>query len=140
MLSISRVAEIHARIPNTHLVMHGASSVPQDLIQIINDNGGQIPETYGVPVADIQKAIKSGVRKVNVDTDLRLAATAAVRQVLRENPEAFDPRLYNKAAQKAMQKICEERFESFGCAGRASDIQVKSMADMVSFYTNKEGA
>src|SRR5690606_3648765 len=110
ILAIDRVKEIHARIPNTHLVMHGSSSVPQDLLAIIREFGGDMKETYGVPVEEIQEAIKYGVRKVNIDTDIRLAMTAAIRQFMAENPSKFDPREYLKPARAAAKKICVERY------------------------------
>ncbi len=123
ILAIERIKQIHKRIPNTHLVMHGSSSVPQDLLAEIRKYGGQMKETYGVPVEEIQEAIKHGVRKVNIDTDIRLAMTAAVRKFLAENPSAFDPRDYLKPARAAAKAICKQRYQQFGCAGRASQIQ-----------------
>src|SRR5207237_6264598 len=123
ILAIDRIKAIHARIPNTHLVMHGSSSVPQDLLQIIRDHGGDMKETYGVPVEEIQEGIKHGVRKVNIDTDIRLAMTGAIRQYFAENPEKFDPRDYLKPAMAAAKKICVQRYQEFGSAGQASKIK-----------------
>lgn len=123
ILAIDRVKAIHARIPNTHLVMHGSSSVPQDLLEIIRQYGGDMKETYGVPVEEIQTAIKFGVRKINIDTDIRLAMTGAVRKFLFENPSKFDPREFNKPAREAAKFVCKARFEAFGCAGQASRIK-----------------
>ena len=134
VLDIERIKEINARIPNTHLVMHGSSSVPQDWLAVINEFGGNMPETYGVPVAEIVEGIKHGVRKVNIDTDLRLAATGAIRRFLAQNPQAFDPRQYNKEAIKAMNAICKERYEAFGCAGQASKIKPISLEKMAEQY------
>lgn len=135
ILDIERIKAIHKRIPNTHLVMHGSSSVPQEWLAVINEFGGKMPETYGVPISEIQQGIKHGVRKVNIDTDLRLAATGAVRRYLAQNPDGFDPRGYLKAAMTAMQDICTARFEAFGTAGQASKIsQVLSVHAMASQY------
>jgi len=134
ILAIDRIKEIHARIPNTHLVMHGSSSVPQDWLKIINDYGGDMGETYGVPVEEIAEGIKNGVRKVNIDTDLRMASTGAVRKHLAENPKNFDPRKYLKATTQAMKEICRLRYEAFGTAGNASKIKVTSLEDMVKLY------
>ncbi len=117
ILAIERIKEIHRRIPNTHLVMHGSSSVPQDLLAEIRKYGGDMKETYGVPVEEIQEAIKHGVRKINIDTDVRLAMTAAIRRFFAENPEKFDPREYLKPAREAAKKICRQRYVEFGCAG-----------------------
>jgi fructose-bisphosphate aldolase class II len=119
-LSIQRIKEIHARIPDTHLVMHGSSSVPQEWLEVINRYGGQIPETYGVPVEEIVEGIKHGVRKVNIDTDLRLASTGAVRRFMAENPSEFDPRKFLKETVTAMRDLCIARYEAFGTAGNAS--------------------
>ena len=121
-LAIERVKEIHARIPTTHLVMHGSSSVPQDWLAIINEYGGNMGETYGVPVEEIVEGIQHGVRKVNIDTDLRMASTGAIRKFLAENRKEFDPRKYLTAATKAMKEICVARYEAFGTAGNASKI------------------
>ncbi len=123
ILAIWRIKEIHARIPNTHLVMHGSSSVPQELLAEIREFGGDMKETYGVPVEEIQEAIKHGVRKINIDTDIRLAMTGAIRRFFAENPSKFDPREYLKPAREAAKKVCEARFEAFGCAGQASKIK-----------------
>jgi fructose-bisphosphate aldolase, class II len=138
VLAISRIEEIHNRLPNTHLVMHGSSSVPEDLIAIINKFGGKIPETYGVPLEEIQKGIKCGVRKVNIDTDNRLAITAAVREALAAKPEEFDPRHFLKPSIKYMQKVCTERYEAFWSAGKASSIKVVSLDDFAVKYAKGE--
>ncbi|MCK9507464.1 MAG: fructose-bisphosphate aldolase class II [Pigmentiphaga sp.] len=135
ILAIDRVKEIHARIPNTHLVMHGSSSVPQDLLAIIREFGGDMKETYGVPVEEIQEAIKYGVRKVNIDTDIRLAMTAAIRQFMAENPSKFDPREYLKPARAAAKKICVERYTQFGTAGNASKIKAIPLDEIAAQYT-----
>ena len=134
ILAISRIKEINESIPNTHLVMHGASSVPSELIKEINHYGGNISETYGVPVDQIIKAIKYGVRKINIDTDLRLAATAAIRSFLVSNKSEFDPRKYNVIAKNGMKKICKQRFEEFNSAGNASLIKPVSLEDMANQY------
>ena len=123
ILAIDRIQAIHKRIPNTHLVMHGSSSVPQDLLAKIRQFGGDMKETYGVPVEEIQKAIKFGVRKINIDTDIRLAMTAAVRQFMHENPEKFDAREWLKPAREAAKQICKERYIQFGCEGQGSKIK-----------------
>ncbi len=123
VLAMSRIEEIHRRLPNTHLVMHGSSSVPQELQDIINKYGGQMKQTYGVPVEEIQRGIKSGVRKINVDTDCRMAITGAIRKVLMESPEKFDPRDYLKPARTAMKQVCVARMVAFGQAGNASKIR-----------------
>ena len=123
MLAISRIAEIHKAIPNTHLVMHGSSSVPQEWLEMINKFGGQIPETYGVPVEEIQEGIRNGVRKVNIDTDNRLAFTAAVREAAAADPANFDPRHFNKPARKYMKQVCLDRYTQFWAAGNASKIK-----------------
>ncbi len=125
VLAMDRIIEIHKRLPNCHLVMHGSSSVPQDLQDIINQNGGKIKQTWGVPVEEIQLGIKHGVRKINVDTDNRLAMTAAIRKVLWQNPEKFDPRDYLKPARTAMKEICKLRMVQFGQAGHAKKIRQK---------------
>ena len=138
ILAIERVKEIHARIPNTHLVMHGSSSVPQEWLQIINSYGGDMGETYGVPVEEIAEGIRHGVRKVNIDTDLRMASTGAVRKFLVENPKNFDPRKFLKASTKAMQDICLARFEVFGCVGKASRIKPVSLEAMTQRYASGE--
>lgn len=136
ILAIERIKEIHARIPDTHLVMHGSSSVPQDWLKIINEFGGEIAETYGVPVEEIQEGIKHGVRKINIDTDLRLASTGAIRRFLAQNPSEFDPRKYLDVATKAMSEICKARYEQFGTAGQASKIKVISLEKMTQRYQN----
>ena len=138
ILAISRVKEIHARIPNTHLVMHGSSSVPQDLLALINRYGGQMKETYGVPVAEIQEAIKHGVRKINIDTDIRLAMTAAVRQFQAENPDKFDMREWMKPAREAAKAICRQRYLEFGCEGQAGTIKGVPLAVMAEQYARGE--
>jgi len=133
ILAIDRIREIHSKIPDTHLVMHGSSSVPQDWLAVINEFGGAIPETYGVPVEQIVEGIKHGVRKVNIDTDLRLASTGAVRRFLAENPSEFDPRKFLAVTINAMQTLCQARYEAFGAAGNASKIRpvgLEAMADM----------
>ncbi|MDM7858473.1 class II fructose-bisphosphate aldolase [Thiopseudomonas acetoxidans] len=137
-LAIERIKEIHARIPNTHLVMHGSSSVPQDWLAIINEYGGDIGETYGVPVDEIVEGIKHGVRKVNIDTDLRLASTGAIRRYLAQNPSEFDPRKYLAETVKAMRDICIARYEAFGAAGNASKITPISMEIMYQRYASGE--
>ena len=135
ILAISRIKEIHAKIPNTHLVMHGSSSVPQEWLAIINEFGGEIPETYGVPVSEIQEGIRHGVRKVNIDTDLRLASTGAARKFLAENPSEFDPRKFLIPTMTAMKGIVKDRLEAFGCAGQVSNIgKVYSLEEMASKY------
>ncbi len=134
ILAIDRIKEIHNRIPNTHLVMHGSSSVPQDWLAVINEFGGEIPETYGVPVEQIQEGIKNGVRKVNIDTDLRLASTGAIRRFMAQNPAEFDPRKYLKESTKAMYDICKARYEAFGAAGNASKIKPVSLEVMFNRY------
>ncbi len=138
ILAIDRIKEIHRRIPTTHLVMHGSSSVPQEWLKIINDFGGDIGETYGVPVEQIVEGIKHGVRKVNIDTDLRLAATGAVRRHLANNPKNFDPRKFLQASTDAMYDICKARYEAFGCAGQASKIKVISLEQMFKRYERGE--
>ncbi len=134
VLSIDTIRKIHAKLPNTHLVMHGSSSVPQELQDIINAYGGKMKQTFGVPVEEIQEGIKNGVRKVNVDTDNRMAITGAIRKVLAESPEKFDPRDYLKPARDAMKKVCIDRMVAFGQAGWADKIKVKSLSEMVCFY------
>jgi fructose-bisphosphate aldolase, class II len=138
ILAIDRIKAIHARIPNTHLVMHGSSSVPQDLLDIIRANGGEMKETYGVPVAEIQEGIKHGVRKINIDTDIRLAMTASIRKFMNENKSHFDPRDYLKPARAAAKKICIERYQQFGCAGQASKIKPIGMSVMAEKYAKGE--
>ena len=136
ILRIDRIREIHARIPNTHLVMHGSSSVPQDWLEIINSYGGDMGQTYGVPVEEIQEGIKHGVRKVNIDTDLRMASTGAIRKHLVENKSNFDPRKFLKESTKAMKEICKARYEAFGCAGHASKIKASSLETMFQLYAS----
>ncbi|MCB1881494.1 MAG: fructose-bisphosphate aldolase class II [Gammaproteobacteria bacterium] len=138
ILRIDRVKEIHARIPNTHLVMHGSSSVPQEWLQIINSYGGDMGQTYGVPVAEIVEGIKHGVRKVNIDTDLRMASTGSIRRHLHENTANFDPRKFLKESTKGMKEICKARYEAFGCAGHASKIRAKSLESMFMLYASGE--
>jgi fructose-bisphosphate aldolase class II len=136
VLAMSRIEEIHKRLPNCHLVMHGSSSVPQDLQDIINKYGGKLKQTWGVPVEEIQKGIKNGVRKINVDTDNRLAMTGAVRQVLALSPEKFDPRDWLKPARDAMKKVCLDRIVAFGQAGRARSIRSVTLAEMAKVYSS----
>lgn len=134
VLNIARIEEIHAKLPNCHLVMHGSSSVPQNLLAEINKYGGTMKQTFGVPVEEIQRGIRAGVRKVNVDTDCRLAMTAAIRKHLAEHPDDFDPRGYLKPARAAMQAICEERMQQFGQAGWAPKVPYVSLEEMVKRY------
>lgn len=134
ILAIERIKEIHAALPNTHLVMHGSSSVPQEWLQVINAHGGAIGETYGVPVEQLVDAIKHGVRKINIDTDLRLASTGAIRQFIAENPAEFDPRKYFSKTIEAMKEVCISRYEAFGTAGNASKIRPISLEKMVERY------
>lgn len=134
ILSIQRIKDIHARLPNTHLVMHGSSSVPQELLAEIREFGGDMKETYGVPVEEIQEAIKYGVRKINIDTDIRLAMTGAIRRFLAENPSKFDPREYNKPAREAAKQVCIARYEAFGTAGNASKIKPVGLSEMAALY------
>ncbi len=136
ILAIDRIKAIHERIPDTHLVMHGSSSVPQEWLAIINEYGGEIPETYGVPVEQIQEGIKHGVRKVNIDTDLRLASTGAIRRFLAHNKAEFDPRKYLNETIKAMADICVARYEAFGTAGNASKIKPVSLDVMFERYAS----
>jgi len=138
ILAIDRIKEIHARIPNTHLVMHGSSSVPQDWLAIINEYGGDMGETYGVPVEEIVEGIKHGVRKVNIDTDLRMASTGAIRKHLHENKANFDPRKFLAAATKGMKDICKDRYEAFSTAGNASKIRALSLDAMTDRYLSGE--
>ena len=138
ILAIDRIKEIHARIPNTHLVMHGSSSVPQELLAEIREFGGDMKETYGVPVEEIVNGIKHGVRKVNIDTDIRLAMTGAVRRYLFENPSKFDPRDFLKPAREAAKKICVARYQAFGCEGRAGQIKPISLEKMAERYKKGE--
>ncbi|MDR0996329.1 MAG: fructose-bisphosphate aldolase class II [Zoogloeaceae bacterium] len=138
ILSIQRIAEIHARLPNTHLVMHGSSSVPQELLAEIRAFGGDMKETYGVPVEEIVEGIRHGVRKVNIDTDIRLAMTGAIRRFLAENPAKFDPREYLKPAREAAKKVCLARYRAFGCEGRAGQIKPVSLEKMAARYASGE--
>ena len=138
ILAIDRVKAIHARIPNTHLVMHGSSSVPQDLLDIIRQYGGEMNETYGVPVEEIVEGIKHGVRKINIDTDIRLAMTGAIRKFMAENPSKFDPREYNKPAREAAKQVCKARYEAFGSAGQASRIKPVSLDKIAARYAAGE--
>lgn len=138
ILAIDRIKAIHAAIPDTHLVMHGSSSVPQDWLKIINEHGGDMGETYGVPVEEIQQGIKYGVRKVNIDTDLRMASTGAIRRYLHNKPAEFDPRKYLGEATQAMYEICKARYEAFGTAGHADKIKVVSLEDMTKRYAKGE--
>jgi len=138
ILAIDRVKEIHARIPSTHLVMHGSSSVPQDWLAIINEYGGDMGETYGVPLEEIVEGIKHGVRKVNIDTDLRMASTGAIRRHLAQNPSDFDPRKYLKAATEAMKQICIERYQAFGTEGNAAKINALNLEQMTERYGSGE--
>ncbi len=138
ILAMDVVEKIHKRIPDTHLVMHGSSSVPEELLAQINKYGGSMPETYGVPVEEIVSGIKHGVRKVNIDTDCRLAITAAVRQVLAEKGAEFDPRKFLKPSMDAMEKLCADRYEQFGAAGNASKIKAVPLADMAARYAAGE--
>lgn len=138
ILAIDRLKEIHARLPNTHLVMHGSSSVPQELLAVIREFGGDIRETYGVPVEELQESIKFGVRKINIDTDIRLAMTAAIRRFLMENPSHFDPREYLKVAKEEAKKMCISRYVAFGCAGQASKIKPVSLDKMAEKYKKGE--
>jgi fructose-bisphosphate aldolase class II len=138
ILAISRVKEIHKRIPNTHLVMHGSSSVPPELLAIINQYGGKIKETYGVPIEEIQEAIKFGVRKINIDTDIRLAMTGAVRKFLAENPDKFDAREWLKPAREAAKAVCKARYQQFGCEGQAGKIKAQSLEQIAQRYAKGE--
>jgi len=138
ILAIDRIKEISRRLPNTHLVMHGSSSVPQDLLATIRQYGGNMKETYGVPVEEIQKAIQFGVRKINIDTDLRLAMTGAVRKFLAENPEKFDAREWLKPAREAAYKICRQRYVEFGCEGQAGKIKGEKLQVVAQKYARGE--
>ncbi len=138
VLRIDRIKEIHAALPNTHIVMHGSSSVPQEWLKIINEHGGAIGETYGVPVEEIVEGIKYGVRKVNIDTDLRLASTGAIRKFMAEHPAEFDPRKYLAETVKAMKQICVDRYLAFGCEGQASKITPISLEKMATRYAKGE--
>jgi fructose-bisphosphate aldolase, class II len=134
ILAISRIKEINQRIPNTHLVMHGSSSVPQELLAEIREFGGDMKETYGVPVEEIQLAIQHGVRKINIDTDIRLAMTGAIRRYMGENPSKFDPRDYLKPAREAAKQVCLARYQAFGCAGQGGKIKPVTLVDMAANY------
>jgi fructose-bisphosphate aldolase class II len=136
ILAIDRIKEIHKRIPTTHLVMHGSSSVPQDLLATIRQYGGDLKETYGVPVSEIQEAIKHGVRKINIDTDIRLAMTAAIRKYMAENPGKFDPRDYLKPATAAAKGICKQRYVEFGCEGQAGKIKPMPLSAVAQRYAS----
>ena len=136
ILAMNVIEEIHKKLPSIHLVMHGSSSVPQDLQDIINSYGGKMPQTWGVPVAEIQRGIKHGVRKINIDTDNRMAMTGQIRKILTENPGEFDPRKYLKPAMEAMTKLCKQRFEEFGTAGKADKFgKIASTAEMAKRYS-----
>jgi fructose-bisphosphate aldolase class II len=134
VLAIDRIKEIHAAIPNTHLVMHGSSSVPQDWLEVIRAHGGQIKETYGVPVEAIREGIRHGVRKINIDTDIRLAMTGAIRRAMAKDPSEFDPRKFLKDAMLAARALCKDRFEAFGCAGQAKRIAAEPLEKMAQRY------
>ncbi len=138
ILAIDRIKQIHARIPNTHLVMHGSSSVPQEWLDVIREYGGKIKETYGVPVEEIQQGIRHGVRKVNIDTDIRLAMTGAMRRLMGSKPEEFDPRKFLAEATKATREVCRARFEAFGSAGQASRIRPVPLDRMAARYASGE--
>ena len=137
-LKMERLIDIHKRLPGVHLVMHGSSSVPQDLQDIINQYGGEMPQTWGVPVEEIQRGIKHGVRKINIDTDNRMAMTGQIRKVFMENPGEFDPRKYLKPAMDAMSAVCKQRFEEFGTAGHAGQIKVLPLSAMAKRYATGE--
>ena len=134
ILAVERIKEIHAALPNTHLVMHGSSSVPQEWLAVINEFGGDIKETYGVPVEQLVETIKHGVRKINIDTDLRLASTGSIRRFLAENPSEFDPRKYFAISVEAMKQVCIDRYTAFGTAGNADKIRPISLEKMVERY------
>lgn len=136
ILAMDVIEAIHQRLPNTHIVMHGSSSVPQDLQDIINENGGAMPQTYGVPVEEIVRGIRHGVRKVNIDTDCRMAMTGQFRKIAKENPQEFDPRKFLKPAMDAMRALCRERFEQFGTAGQAHKIKPVPMPEMAQRYAS----
>jgi fructose-bisphosphate aldolase class II len=139
ILAMNVIEEIHRKLPNTHLVMHGSSSVPQDLQDIINANGGKMKPTWGVPVAEIQRGIKNGVRKINIDTDNRMAMTGQIRKVLSEDPSEFDPRKYLKPAMEAMARLCKQRLQEFNTAGQAGKFKkVLTTAEMAKRYTKGE--
>ncbi|WP_192877771.1 class II fructose-bisphosphate aldolase, partial [Paracoccus sp. SY] len=134
LLAMDVVAAIHAKLPDTHLVMHGASTVPEELQDLINENGGEMPRTYGVPLEEVQRSIRMGVRKVNIDTDLRLALTGSAREYLRRNKAGFDIRGMMKDGLARMEKLCVERFEIFGAAGQASGFKTIPVQEMARFY------
>ena len=139
ILAMNVIEEIHRRLPNMHLVMHGSSSVPEDLQEIINANGGKMKPTWGVPVDEIQRGIKNGVRKINIDTDNRMAMTGQIRKVLKDHPEEFDPRKYLKPAMEAMTRLCKQRLQEFNTAGQASKIKkVLTTAEMAKRYAKGE--
>ena len=138
ILAMERIRQINRRIPNTHLVMHGSSSVPQDMLAVIRQYGGKMKETYGVPVEEIQKAIKFGVRKINIDTDIRLAMTGAVRKFLAENPEKFDAREWLKPAREAAKALCKQRYIEFGCEGQGAKIKGTSLTSVAARYAKGE--
>ena len=138
ILAIDRIKEIHKRIPSTHLVMHGSSSVPQEMLAVIRQYGGQMKETYGVPVEEIQEAIKHGVRKINIDTDIRLAMTGAVRKFLAENPEKFDAREWLKPAREAAKALCKQRYIEFGCEGQGAKIKGDTLQVVATKYAKGE--
>ena len=139
ILAMHVIEEIHRRLPNMHLVMHGSSSVPQDLQDIINQYGGKMPQTWGVPVEEIQRGIKHGVRKINIDTDNRMAMTGQIRKILSDHPGEFDPRKYLKPAMEAMTKLCKQRLEEFNTAGKASKIgKIITLSDMAKRYAKGE--
>ena len=134
ILAIERIKQIHAKVPNTHLVMHGSSSVPQEWLEIIRNYGGKLKETYGVPVEEIQEGIRHGVRKINIDTDIRLSMTGAMRRLMGEKPEEFDPRKFLAAAVVAARDLCRDRFEAFGSAGQADKIKPVPLEAMAARY------
>ena len=134
ILAMNIIEQIHTKLPNTHLVMHGSSSVPQDLQDIINENGGEMPQTWGVPLEEIERGIKNGVRKINIDTDCRIAITGAIRKTLSKKPKEIDPRKYLGPAMDAMKRVCIERLQRFGAEGMASKIKVKDLDQMAEFY------
>ena len=136
ILAIDRIRAIHNKIPNTHLVMHGSSSVPQEWLTIIREHGGDMKETYGVPVEEIQEGIKHGVRKINIDTDIRLAMTGAIRRAFDNDKGEFDPRKYLKPAKEAAKSICKDRFEAFGTAGNSGKIKPMPLDDIAVIYEN----
>jgi fructose-bisphosphate aldolase class II len=138
VLAMGVIEEIHRRLPDTHLVMHGSSSVPQDLQEIINAHGGEMPQTWGVPLEEIQRGIRHGVRKINIDTDCRMAMTGAIRKVLAEDRKEFDPRKYLKPAMEAMRTVCIQRFEAFGTAGWADKIRPLPLSAMAARYASGE--